>query len=67
MLHADFEFHRKIFPEYFIALLGVFVFFFPVTSPAQGIEEIVVTAQKREESLQDVPISVVAFTGDTLS
>jgi iron complex outermembrane recepter protein len=31
-----------------------------------GIEEIVVTAQRREENLQDVPISVSAFTGDQL-
>jgi len=30
------------------------------------IEEIVVTAQKREENLQDVPISVQAFSGDLL-
>lgn len=67
MLHAAFEYHHKNFHEYFIALLGVFVFSLPVTSPAQGIEEIVVTAQKREESLQDVPISVVAFTGDSLN
>ena len=30
------------------------------------IEEITVTAQKRSESLQDVPIAVTAFTGDTM-
>jgi iron complex outermembrane receptor protein len=30
------------------------------------IEEIVVTAEKREESLQDVPISVQAFSGEGL-
>ena len=33
---------------------------------AAQIEEIVVTAQKRAESLQDVPIAVQAFTGDNL-
>ena len=33
---------------------------------ADAIEEIVVTAQKREESVQDVPISIQAFTGVTL-
>ena len=30
---------------------------------AAQIEEIIVTTQKREQSLQDVPISVSAFTG----
>ncbi len=30
------------------------------------IEEIIVTAQKREESLQETPVSVTAFTGDTI-
>ncbi len=38
----------------------------PATEPA-AIEEIVVTAQKREESLQDVPLSVAAFTGETMA
>ncbi len=32
-----------------------------------GIEEIVVTAQRQAESLQDVPIAVTAFTGETLA
>lgn len=32
-----------------------------------GIQEIVVTAQKRTESVQDVPISISAFGGDALS
>ena len=33
----------------------------------EGIEEVVVTAQKRTESVQDVPISIVAVTGDELA
>ncbi len=32
-----------------------------------ALEEIVVTAQKREQSLQDVPLSVQAISGDELS
>lgn len=32
----------------------------------QMLEEVVVTAQKREQSLQDVPIAVQAVSGDTL-
>ena len=51
-----------------IPLLGVSV---AVSQQAlaqdQGIEEIVVTAQKRTESVQDVPISIVAVTGDELA
>lgn len=39
--------------------------FFPVS--AFEIEEIVVTAQKREQSLQDVPISVNAFSKDFMA
>lgn len=34
---------------------------------ARALEEVVVTAQKRAESLQDVPISVSAVSGDKLS
>ena len=34
---------------------------------AAVLEEIIVTAQKREQNLQDVGISVTAFTGDQLS
>ena len=38
----------------------------PRAEAARVIEEIVVTAQRREESIQDVPLSVQAFTGETL-
>lgn len=46
--------------------------FCPIGSLAQGsrsvhaLEEIVVTAQKREQNLQDVPISIQAFSEDML-
>jgi iron complex outermembrane receptor protein len=36
-------------------------------SPAGGIGDIVVTARRREESIQNVPISVAAFGGNTLA
>lgn len=42
----------------------------PVASHAQDalvLEQVVVTAQRREESLQNVPISVSAFTADDLA
>jgi iron complex outermembrane receptor protein len=32
----------------------------------EGIQEIVVTAQRREENLQDVPVSITAITGEEL-
>lgn len=35
-------------------------------SAAEGIEEVVVTARKRAESLQEVPIAIMAFTEQTI-
>ena len=41
----------------------------PTTASAQGLilEEIIVTAQRRDQNLQDVPLSVSALTADSLS
>ncbi|HWU81188.1 MAG TPA: TonB-dependent receptor [Caulobacter sp.] len=39
----------------------------PTVQDSPTIEEIVVTAQKRAENLQDVPVSVTALTADALS
>ncbi len=44
-----------------IALAGV-----AGLAQAQVLEEVVVTAQKRETSLQDTPIAITAFTADSL-
>ena len=38
----------------------------PTLSYSQVLEEIIVTAQKRDENLQDVPVSVTAFSGAQL-
>ncbi len=38
----------------------------PIFANAAILEEVIVTAQKREQSLQDVGISVSAFTGDQI-
>jgi iron complex outermembrane receptor protein len=41
----------------------------PKSAPSGAVDsipEIIVTAQKRAENLQDVPLAVTAVTGDTL-
>ncbi|MEP1471929.1 MAG: TonB-dependent receptor [Halieaceae bacterium] len=47
------------------ALTGVLL---PTGAYAQGgiLEEVIVTARKREEAIQDVPVSITAFTGSQL-
>jgi iron complex outermembrane recepter protein len=54
-----------------LILLSVFAFnnlvFFSSTLQAQALEEIIVTSQKRAESLQDVSVSVTALSGEKLA
>lgn len=38
----------------------------PVMAQAGMLEEVIVTARKREEAIQDVPVSVTAFSGNQL-
>lgn len=51
------------------ALLGITTLIFLPTSPAsaRALEEVVVSAQKRDQSLQDVAISVAVISGDELA
>lgn len=58
----------KTFNKSMLFLIGVTLICIemPIPSYAQGLEEIVVTAQKREESLQDTPIAVTAFSEEDL-
>jgi len=54
---------RGLFPTTALAAgLGVWA----PSAAAQGVEQVVVTAQKRQQTLQDVSASVSVLTGDTL-
>jgi iron complex outermembrane receptor protein len=46
--------------------LAVTVFDWPAPSYSQELEEIIVTAQRREQNLQEVGISVTAFTANAI-
>jgi len=55
--------HKKITVLLIPTLVGP-----PVLAQTGGaLEEVVVTAQRREQSLQDVPVSVTAFSGEAVA
>jgi iron complex outermembrane receptor protein len=55
---------KALFP---LSLVSAAVFHtIPVVAQQPSLEEVVVTAQRREQNLQDVPVSVTAFSGATL-
>jgi len=51
-----------------VLALGLFVSAAPASaqSGAEGLEEIVVTAQKREQNIMDVPIAITAISGQQI-
>jgi outer membrane receptor protein involved in Fe transport len=57
---------RTVFVTVLSATILSTVFISPSVLYAQALEEIVVTAQRREQSLQEVPISIEAFSGQEL-
>ena len=50
----------------FRACAGTLTLATALTAQAQVLEEVTVTAQKREQNIQDVGISISALSGDTL-
>jgi iron complex outermembrane recepter protein len=59
-------FSRTSFATYAVPAIVGLALVLPVTATAQGIEEITVTARKRDESLIKVPVAITAISGETL-
>ena len=49
------------------AIVVAAIAFLPSIASAQSLEEIIVTAQKRAESLQDVPVAISVVSGEDLT
>jgi len=59
---------KRVLTNPLIAMLALLFSFSQSTQAEEGwLEEIVVTAQKREENIQDVPISITQMSGDRLN
>ena len=56
---------RSILRRSFVGVLAIFVASSAVAE--EVMEEIIVTAQKREQSVMDVPMAITAVTADELA
>lgn len=52
--------------SFIVVVSGILFSVLPALAQAQGLEEVVVTAQRREQNLQDVPISIDTVSGDEI-
>ena len=62
----DNKYIHRTFNSILIAAIAVISTVVSINLQAQVLEEIVVTAQRREQSLQEVPISINVYTGATI-
>ena len=65
-MNSIFTFRRLNFSLVISSIVAP-IFLLPLTAHAQQLEEIVVTAQRREQSIQEVPISLEAYSGAQLN
>lgn len=61
--------HARILPALAGALIGVAspVSWSQQPDSADGLDEVIITAEKRQSTVQDTPISIAAFSGDDLA
>ncbi|MGK0298623.1 MAG: outer membrane receptor protein involved in Fe transport [Gammaproteobacteria bacterium] len=66
LLNTYLKFRHTSIHTAFVAVISTLLLATPTILPAQVLEEIVVTAQRREQSLQDVPIAIDVVSAKTL-
>jgi len=59
--------HKKSVAYLSVVAANALMLSAPQLLQAQALEEVIVTAERRVESLQDVPMSVTVFSGDQIS